>query len=393
MTKPLVLRHFDKDSFLSNYWQKAPCLIKAGLSEIPEFICADELAGLSLEEEVESRIICSPTDNSAEHGKTQDGWKLQHGPFDENTFAKLPERNWTLLVQTIDFWIPETQQLVDLFNFIPRWRFDDLMVSYATQGGGVGPHYDNYDVFLVQGAGERRWQVGAKGKIPEEQKYIDGLKHLKAFKPEIDVIMQPGDILYIPPETAHWGVSVGESLGYSVGFRAPQSRDLFAMIANYLEETESNEFFEDVYRKKTNNSSCLEPELIKWAQDKINNLSKNQEVIKQILSNHLSQPKLESCARPPELPFPKFLKETLLPDQKLTLNPGSYFNWVMSEGRLIFSIDGETFSCPATFKEPIERLFSGESLEVTDIEAVKEKFAFSDLLASLVNKGYLIVTA
>jgi 50S ribosomal protein L16 3-hydroxylase len=144
-----MINNFDPNEFLSKHWQKSPCLIKNALSQPPSFVTADELAGLSLEDEVESRIIRCDNDH----------WQMESGPFVEEDFQQLPESHWTLLVQTLDYWLPETQALLDQFRFIPRWRFDDLMVSYATDGGGVGPHCDNYDVFLLQTEGQRRWRV------------------------------------------------------------------------------------------------------------------------------------------------------------------------------------------------------------------------------------------
>ncbi len=138
--------------FLSDYWQQKPLLVRNALPDWPNPVSPDELAGLALEEEVESRIV-------VEQGVSP--WELRHGPFDEGTFAQLPPTGWTLLVQALDLWVPEVQTLLQHFDFLPRWRLDDVMASFAVPGGSVGPHFDQYDVFLLQVAGQRRWQIGA----------------------------------------------------------------------------------------------------------------------------------------------------------------------------------------------------------------------------------------
>ena len=146
------LGKFPIDKFLSEYWQKKPLLIRNALPDVTSPVSADVLAGLACEEEVESRIVIQ--------NKTANKWELKHGPFSEETFSTLPSTHWTLLVQAVDHWMPQAAKFLELFTFIPRWRIDDLMMSYASDGGSVGPHYDNYDVFLVQTNGKRKWEVG-----------------------------------------------------------------------------------------------------------------------------------------------------------------------------------------------------------------------------------------
>ncbi|WP_279293382.1 cupin domain-containing protein, partial [Pseudomonas aeruginosa] len=137
--------------FLRDYWQRKPLLVRQAIPDFESPLSADELAGLSLEESVESRIVL-------EHGKTP--WEMRRGPFQEEDYQHLPEQDWTLLVQAVDQFVPEVAQLLEQFRFLPSWRIDDVMISYAAPGGGVGPHFDNYDVFLLQGHGRRRWKVG-----------------------------------------------------------------------------------------------------------------------------------------------------------------------------------------------------------------------------------------
>lgn len=208
--------------FLNNYWQKTPLLIKNGFKDFIDPLSADELAGLAQDEEIESRIV------SCERQQ----WDMQTGPFDD--FSQLGENNWTLLVQAVDHWHPQAARLIDPFRFIPNWRIDDLMVSFSTPGGGVGPHLDQYDVFIIQGEGRRHWRVGMPDPSLQQLCPHPRLLQVSPFQACIDVITEPGDILYIPPGCPHDGISLENSLNYSVGFRAPAQKDLLTGLTDYL---------------------------------------------------------------------------------------------------------------------------------------------------------------
>jgi 50S ribosomal protein L16 3-hydroxylase len=210
--------------FLERHWQKRPLLIRRAY---PDFRCPlspEELAGLACEEGVEGRIVLE-----------KDGtrpWEVRHGPFEPDDFAGLPESHWTLLVQEVNRWVPELAALLDDFDFVPTWRIDDLMVSYAAPGGSVGPHTDSYDVFLLQGHGRRRWQIDTR---PQETCIPDlDLRILERFEAEQEWILEPGDMLYLPPEVAHYGVALDPCMTLSVGFRAPSAREL---VTDLLEAT------------------------------------------------------------------------------------------------------------------------------------------------------------
>lgn len=218
--------NFDQQAFLATYWQKQPLVIKAAFKDFADPITADELAGLACEEEIASRIILTKQNN----------WEIIQGPIED--YAPFGDDNWQLLVQAVNHWYPDSQPLVDAFRFIPDWRFDDLMVSFATPGGGVGPHIDNYDVFLLQGEGKRHWKVGPIGNYSPR----GGDTHtalIDDFKPIIDVILEPGDMLYIPPGFPHRGETIETALSYSIGFRAPSQQELISGIADHLIDTNS----------------------------------------------------------------------------------------------------------------------------------------------------------
>ena len=179
----------------------------------------DELAGLACEDEIEARLMIQTA---------ADAWQVRHGPFDEQDFAELPERDWTLLVQDVDKYVPAVGQLIDAFDFVPGWRIDDIMISFAADGGGVGPHTDAYDVFLMQAHGNRRWRLSYETYGDDD--LVPGLEQriLSRFRVDEDWLLQPGDILYLPPGIAHWGTAEGDCMTYSLGFRSPSQQELAA---------------------------------------------------------------------------------------------------------------------------------------------------------------------
>ena len=217
----MILGELSAESFLQHYWQKKPLLIRGALADYASPISADELAGLALESEVESRIVeCQGRD-----------WTLKHGPFTEEDFLGLPEQDWTLLVQGVDLWVPEVQALLAQFAFLPPWRLDDVMVSFACPGGSVGPHFDQYDVFLLQVEGQRRWQIGAECSKETPLRDNSPLRILQEFNAREEWLLDPGDMLYLPPGVAHWGVAQTECLTYSIGFRAPSIADMLGDLS------------------------------------------------------------------------------------------------------------------------------------------------------------------
>jgi 50S ribosomal protein L16 3-hydroxylase len=229
--------NLDRAAFLSRHWQREPLLIKNAIDDFVPPLSSDELAGLALEEEVESRLI----------EQRNDSWHLYHGPFREKDFTR--NCPWTLLVQAVDHYIPAVARLQQLVDFIPRWRTDDIMVSYATDGGGVGPHYDNYDVFLLQGEGRRLWRLGQHCDHSTPLLPHDELRILAQFEPAREYLLGPGDMLYVPPGIAHWGIAQGECTTFSIGFRAPRVNEMLSRWTDeLLEKMEPDTFFCDAGR-------------------------------------------------------------------------------------------------------------------------------------------------
>ena len=229
MITEFPLGEMSAETFLREYWQKKPLLIRNAFPDFEPPVSADELAGLACEEDVESRLVIQDAEG--------DQWALENGPFEDARFSELPESHWTLLVQAADHWIPEANALLEQFRFIPSWRIDDLMISYATKGGGVGPHYDNYDVFLIQASGQRRWEIG--GIFGEDSPRRDDtpVMILPEWNTEETFILNPGDMLYIPPRVGHNGIAESDDcMTYSVGFRAPSHADILRQFTDYVGE-------------------------------------------------------------------------------------------------------------------------------------------------------------
>lgn len=210
--------------FLREYWQKKPLLIRQAIPGFQGLLSPEELAGLACEEAVQSRLVMQ------REGK----WTMECGPMAEQRFGELPDRDWTLLVQELNHHLPEAAALLQRFDFIPYARLDDLMVSYAPEGGGVGPHFDSYDVFLLQGQGKRRWRISEQRDLM----LVEGvpLRILKHFETEEEFVLEAGDMLYLPPHVAHWGIAVGDCMTYSIGFRAPSAQELATQFLVYLQD-------------------------------------------------------------------------------------------------------------------------------------------------------------
>lgn len=207
------------DTFLRDYWQQRPLLMRQALPGMINPLPPEELAGLACESVAEARLII-------ENGTTP--WQVRHGPFGEDDFTALPDSHWTLLVQDVDKHLPAAGALLEHFAFMPRWRLDDLMISYAADQGSVGPHLDAYDVFLVQTLGRRRWRLS--DRVYDDDDLVPGLdiKVLNRFDTDHEWLLEPGDVLYLPPGVAHWGIAEGPCMTCSVGFRSPSQQELAA---------------------------------------------------------------------------------------------------------------------------------------------------------------------
>ena len=214
------------EDFLRDYWQKKPLLIRNAFPGFVSPISPEDLAGLACEDGVLARIVA--------HEREHDRWLLRHGPFPEEMFPTLPQHDWTLLVQDVDKWDADIAALLPAFSFLPRWRIDDVMVSFAAPGGSVGAHIDQYDVFLLQAHGHRRWQIDDRPNPPVHFHKDAELKLLQRFTPNHDWVLGPGDMLYLPPGVPHHGVAEDACLTFSIGMRAPAAAELLGDFVDTL---------------------------------------------------------------------------------------------------------------------------------------------------------------
>lgn len=278
--KKTLLGGISPKQFLKEYWQKKPLLIRQAIPHFEGVLDGNELAGLACEEYVQSRLV------SFSRGK----WQLEDGPFAEKRFSTLPKSNWTLLVQGVNHHLPEAAELLKLFNFIPHARLDDLMVSFAPNGGGVGPHFDSYDVFLLQGQGKRRWRISQQADLS----LVEGapLRILQNFETEQEYVLEAGDMLYLPPHVAHWGVAVGDCMTYSIGFRAPSAQELGMQFLTFLQDKLS---LEGMY---TDNNLALQKhpaeislDMVKRVNTMLKKVRWNKNMTAEFLGAYLSEPK------------------------------------------------------------------------------------------------------
>lgn len=269
--KKMLLHNFNTENFLKNYWQKKPLLIRNAFKHWSNPISAEELAGLALDEDVESRIVNfqgdPDNDNKSNASSNIDQWVLKQGPFTERDFTAPDSSAWTLLVQAVDHYVPEVAKLREYFEFIPAWLIDDIMVSYATQHASVGPHFDRYDVFLIQGAGRREWRVGSDCHVDQLRANESGLSLIDTFPIRECYELEPGDALYLPPGIAHWGVALdNDCMTYSVGFRTPLENELISDFMSSLQDRatqqEDSPFIKLPYSTNENSFGGVDPHRI-----------------------------------------------------------------------------------------------------------------------------------
>lgn len=373
--------------FLTEYWQKKPLLMRAAL---PEYQCPlepNELAGLACESEIESRIVIE-----------KDGvrpWEARVGPFDEEEFATLPASHWTLLVQDVDKHLPEVAELLQPFRFIPDWRLDDIMISYAVDQGSVGPHIDDYDVFLVQAKGKRRWMIHTH-EVSEDD-YIPGLdlRLLPDFEAEYDWVMEPGDVLYLPPNVAHWGVAEGDDcMTCSVGFRTPTFKE---MSAAWCDELVSRHVPGGRYRdgklSVQKDNAEIRPDALQHVREKMDELlTTSEEHRNRWFGSFITEPKDHLQVIPIEHPLaPNQFSMTFESATVLERNGWSRIAFIRGESENDYLyINGDEYPVSKKLEGMIEWISENRLLPFRDaIEWLKEPDGEA-LLTRLFNDGHLL---
>jgi 50S ribosomal protein L16 3-hydroxylase len=277
-----LLGGLSPEQFMRRHWQKKPLLIRQALPGFQPLLTRQALFALAADESVESRLI---------ERHSADDWSLKQGPLQRRQLPPLRQNGWTVLVQGVDLHDDRVHALMNRFRFVPDARLDDLMISWASNGGGVGPHYDSYDVFLLQAAGRRQWRIGRQKDLtlqPDKP-----LKILQHFEPEEEWVLDPGDMLYLPPQWAHDGVSLDdECMTYSVGFRTPARGGLAAELAMRMaEEHEDALCYRDPAQPATPNPAELPAGLLAFGQEGLRRLLADEAALRLALGEVLTEPK------------------------------------------------------------------------------------------------------
>lgn len=280
--------------FMQKHWQKKPLLIRQAIPAFLPPVGRSDLFALAALEDVESRLITH----------TNDAWKLRHGPFLRRMLPSLSQAQWTLLVQGVDLHHDAVHQLLQQFRFVPDARLDDVMISFATDGGGVGPHFDSYDVFLLQAHGRRRWRIGRQKDLTLR----DGLplKVLAAFEPEQEFVLEPGDMLYLPPRYAHDGIAEGECMTYSIGFRAPAraelAQELLSRMAEQALDSAAPALYRDSTQSAVSQAAAIPAALTDFARNALERALAEPQALERALGEFLTEPKPTVWFDAPEAP-------------------------------------------------------------------------------------------
>ena len=333
--------------FMEEYWQKKPLLVRQAFADFKSPITADELAGLAYEEEVNSRIVM---EKDGEHP-----WFPIFGPMSDEIFDSMPETHWSLIVNDLEKYLPELSWIIDRFRFIPEWRLDDLMISYAADLGSVGPHIDLYDVFILQGQGKRRWQISTQAVSEDNQVKETPLRIQKDFQAEQEWIVEPGDMLYLPPGVSHHGVSLGESLSYSIGFRATSHADLVNDFIGHITRNLSPLLtYQDSDQSVQHHSNEIK-------QDALNRVT---EIFKQYLRPdhpelqrwfgcYVSDTKTDVITAPEEEITSIEELQALTSTGVLSRHPASRFAFAQNPENTLLFIDGEDYEMSSEFAKAL----------------------------------------
>ncbi len=362
--------------FLRDYWQKKPLLVRAAFPGLPDLLEPEELLELAETDDVESRLIIENADPA---------WEVREGPFHATTWRKLPDTGWTALVQAVDHYLPPLADLLDHFAFIPEWRIDDVMVSYAVEGGSVGAHFDQYDVFLIQGPGQRRWQLGEQcdantARLPHEQ-----LRLLADMPVHFDEVLNPGDMLYVPPGLGHHGVAENTCLTYSVGFRAPALAQMLDCVVDRLLETQGSEtLLSDAGRSLPEHPSSLGSADIQRMQQAVLTSLATPELFEQALAPALSEAKYTDYTPEGDPCSEDDLQAAITDGIELLRDPASRWLWLPAQQ--VLWRNGEQVDVPEAIQSHIPTLMASRRLSTDTLKKLPANVL--DWLAQEISSGF-----
>ncbi len=382
MSLPLdVLGGITAEQFLAEYWQKKPLLVRNAMPEIAGLLEPDDVMELALEENVTARLI-------KQKDRDPNQWSVKTSPLLKADFQKMPKL-WTLLVQAVDHYSFDLSELWKKFAFIPQWRRDDIMVSYAPQGGSVGQHFDFYDVFLVQGFGHRRWQLGQMCDAETELVPGQPLKLLPEMDVNFDEVLAPGDLLYVPPGLSHYGVAEDDCLTFSFGFRMPNVSDMIDRVGDKFSENETlRNPLADIIRDQISAAGEVTGNELEYLKGKIMEQLHNSNVLEDAIMSLMSEPKYEENIPEAEEIGTGDLEEALDQGYSLMLEPASRLLYTEEDGETLFWANGEGICISEAFTAKLKQIADGERV------LLDEDFADEDMLedvAELLNDSVLML--
>ena len=382
-----VLGNISASAFLANYWQKQPLLIRNAIPGFTTPVSPDELAGLACHENVESRIVLE------KDGSTP--WELRHGPFDENLFSELPETHWTLLVQECNKYIPELAALLDQFCFIPNWRIDDIMVSYAAPQGSVGPHVDQYDVFLLQGLGKRLWQIDSESSqhldfLPDTE-----LRILQNFTANHEWLLEPGDMLYLPPGVAHHGIAQDDCVTLSVGFRAPSHYELLTAFAedqfSHITDPFKIPRYQDPDLLLTDNCGEITRQALGNIIEILQSYTRNEHDMARWFGRFITEPKFDLNDFQPEIAYSRDSLIGAIQQHRLVCRSENVrFSYIKATPETTYLyVNGREFELSADQQQLAPVVCNQRQIESSQVGGLLAEDTLASIVVNLFNEGHL----
>lgn len=367
-----VLGGITAEQFLTEYWQKKPLLVRNALPEIKNLLEPADVMELALDENINARLI-------KQKDKDPNHWSVKSSPLMKADFQKMPKL-WTLLIQAVDHYSFDLAELWKKFPFIPQWRRDDIMVSYAPKGGSVGKHFDFYDVFLVQGHGHRRWQLGQMCDADSEIVAGQPLKLLPEIQIHFDEILAPGDLLYVPPGLAHYGVAEDDCLTYSFGFRMPNVAEMMDRVSDKfsVDQLLKNPLT-DILREKMTSVGQISQTELEYLKTKLLAQLQNPNVLEDALMSLMSESKYPENIPEAEAIGSGDLEQALDQGYSLMLEPASRLLYTEVESKLLFWANGEGICISDDFAPLLKQLADGNLI------LLDEKLARPEMLEDIVN--------
>lgn len=372
------------DRFMREYWQKKPVLIRNLFGDWVSPVSPEDLMTLATREDADSRLILTGSDPV----------ELYHGPFEDGELKDLPATEWTVLVQEVDRLLPAVADLLGKFRFLPNWRLDDVMISYAAPGGGVGAHTDQYDVFLVQGSGRRRWEIETRPRSNPVWRDDTEVAMLAQFEPDAVWVLEPGDVLYLPPMIPHNGVALEACLTISVGCRAPGTGELLAGVLGYAAEDWADEDrYSDPDASATIDPGLFAPEARAVLRDRIRRAVSDDQLLDRWLGRYVTEPARGHSGTPPRRWVSlNGLKRRL--EAGASLRPAVVSQTAYTEqadGSVTLFVSGQAYPMPSGSGWAARLLTGARPLDAACLEPILAETQLTELLVTLVNAGAMVL--